>query len=120
MMKSFSQVASKVFGGLLIMVVIAAMFIFLIKVAPRVKKGIGELFVPTISRMDRAIIGGCKSVLASGEIPSEKAAHLIAMHCERYSDQQIAQIDRDIEKCIQNVSMGDTVLNRCLEAANGY
>jgi hypothetical protein len=42
------------------------------------------------------------------------------MHCEQYSDRQIATIDRDVEKCVQNASMGDAVLNRCLEEANGY
>jgi hypothetical protein len=65
--------------------------------------------------VDRAIIEGCNSVLArSSETAAEKAVRLAALGCVRYSDREIAQIERDAQKCIQNASTGDTELNRCL------
>ena len=91
MMKSPSRGASNVVGGLVAIVVIAAVVIFLVNVAPMVKGGVGGLFAPSLSRVDRAIIGGCNSVLArSSETAAEKAARLAALRCERSSDREIA------------------------------
>jgi hypothetical protein len=84
------------------------------------QRQISQWFTPGLSRVDRAIIGGCRSVLSNNETAAEKAAHLVAMQCARYSDQQMAQIDKDVEKCAANAAAGDRVLNQCLEAANGY
>ena len=87
LIKSSSRVALNVVGGLVAIVVIAAVVVFLVNVAPMVKGGAGGLFAPTLSRVDRAIIGGCNSVLArSSETAAEKAARLAALRCVRYSD----------------------------------
>ena len=84
---------------------------------PRLKAWIGGFFTPELSRVDRATITGCKSILANDSPASEKAVKLAAARCERYSDRQFAQIERDVQKCYDNAAKGDEESNRCLDAA---
>lgn len=102
------------------LLVVAVAVVLLIKGLPVATEFVGEVIPSNLSRVDRAIIVGCKTVLGGPETQPGKAMHLLDMHCERYSDREINQVEKDVNRCANNASKGDAELNRCLEAAQGY
>src|ERR1700730_14137229 len=57
----------------LIALVVVTTFVFVIEnYGPKLKARIGGGFAPELSLVDRAMIGGCKSILASGDTAEAK------------------------------------------------
>jgi len=103
-----------------VLIVVGFIAFVALKFAIELKIHGNSWFTPPLSRVDRAIIAGCESTLKADQFPAEKAAHLVALHCEQYSDRQFAQLDRDLSKCFENAAKGDAVTDRCIDAARGY
>jgi hypothetical protein len=108
--------------GMLGIVAFFALIIFVFAHLPTFSASIGALIGPSLSRVDRTIITGCASTMGNDELSwADKATRLVAMHCERYSDRQIMQVNRDVEKCInEKAALGDAIVDHCIDAARGF